>query len=547
MNSNTRISKLSAISSGIFFAAFLLLAFVFNGHYEIVDPLSSLKVGLRLRWLVLPCIVVAVVSLVPLFASLFLFLASQGKLSERMAKRVHESQFVRWATRPQSSPSRKAPFALVLAVAVTCILLFVGLLHRWGILEEDRLNGQMYDVLSAIRGYDYRTGTLSGIVRGSLYPENDDVEQFAKDLTETVARLRNAGAIAILVPEAEAPRSMIIGLMTRHNEVQRSLLPPDRIEGSRATKITYHAQSVPGQANKDLLAFRRFLASTRISVLYSTVGIIQNLRDSTGEIAVPQGTFATGTISLRPGGSLLKVPLFRGSGSWYVGTDHDVLVPLLQIMASTRDVSAQGSTSPAAQSIGVKIPQSNGSYFSRDRFPERLPFDFFVLREIRNGTRSQAGQDDLLFSPATARPPKKGEAPESLSSERLKEMVQGKCVLLSSSLGWNGPESPTLRAYAAALQNLLDGKTLTKSVGSYLWVSLILLIASALIASLVRPLLASLSILLLVITFLWISSLTYDHSGVYLDLVSPLLSLAIAAWAFPLLRYVSKQQASFPA
>jgi hypothetical protein len=109
--------------------------------------------------------------------------------------------------------------------------------------------------------------------------------------------------------------------------------------------------------------------------------------------------------------------------------------------------------------------------------------------------------------------------------------VQGKIVLLSESFGernFNG-----LRAYASAIENILDGKITRKSETGYLWLSVVCVVVAGFIAYRFRMIAAILLMSVLAVCTLLFGSYLYDSQNILIDIFYPLMSLAMAMVAFP--------------
>ena len=96
------------------------------------------------------------------------------------------------------------------------------------------------------------------------------------------------------------------------------------------------------------------------------------------------------------------------------------------------------------------------------------------------------------------------------------------------------------RAYVAALESIMQGNVIRKVELSPLWLTLLCIVISALIASKFRPLVSVLMVFFFGVLVLIADSIVYDRMDVLLEIIYPLLSILMTMTIFPALSFVHR-------
>lgn len=516
MNDESKLRLKGLFSSACTFALFVGLAVLLNDYYKVASPHTPVRVGINLQWYARFFLALSILPFLTFLLRLFTMPALRQLVPSKWTDPIASSAFGRWLLADQRIP-RKRPARIVLLLAtIASIMLVVLAIRRTGVIPDEMVDGTLYDAVSTIRGDAEPSEELTHVVRASFRSTSSDPVALAKDLTETIVALKEAGASAILTPDIDPLRSEINGISTSRTRINvLSVFGPE----VRQARLSYH----------------RALRATGIAVLYSMVGFFPRPVDSLATGSLPFGTFANFGTELWPGGSLVRIKLTPLSNDpLWKGID-DALVPLWKIHASAGN--GEGGVTNDEFLMGNRaIPLTNGVLYSKDRLRSYRPMDIAILRGLPAPFAESVEDDKLRFYDWNAPRPTPATVPEHLNPQELAAVVRGKCVMITLSYD---AYAATARAYAVMFQNVVEGKYVRRPLYGGVWAALIFLTIAALVSYFTRPLVATISILVLGLVALFGGSIMYDHWGVLIDIFPPLFAVGLASWSMPLVSYAS--------
>jgi hypothetical protein len=219
----------------------------------------------------------------------------------------------------------------------------------------------------------------------------------------------------------------------------------------------------------------------------------------------------------------------RGAG--FADTPYDLTLELLRMYNGySRDLEAH-QVGNVVQFGKHRIPvTSDGWMYSRNLDAWR-PGDRLVY--VDSLGRWMGYDDDRFFF----RNAKTAGLKLLLSSKRaavdIGDQLRGKIVILED--GFRDYSYTYPRAYAVALQSILDNNVIIKSDQGHIWLSLICLALAGFFAGQFRPTIAVPFIFILGLVALLACSYLYDYRNYLVDVFYPLLSTAIAMVTFPII------------
>jgi hypothetical protein len=449
-------------------------------------------VTLNLGWIFWLCIMLSTLCTLPLLRAFFFILHRRGSLpnvidrlfSDEIRKR-NESIMERLSSRMFGVIGR-------LVIAGIGILLVVMLLYRTGVIHNDEVDSNLYALARSLKGMHQQEAKFNNVsVFDFVRPH---FGEYLPDCLKLVRDLKEAGAKVVLLrlsPETTTP-------------------PVDPKEGLR---------------------LMRELENTGIVVFGTPYGRNFRYADSAGEIKFSKGTFTLAEHNMEESIDLCR---FKPSGmeSDYTDPLRDVT---LEIIRKYKGYANHLSPERGADQIrfgDFTIPVTNdGWMFSRDK---GFPSGHTVAYVDNKGDWVYWRQQGSTFSFPEVK--KAGLAVSTFPMGKVKLIsgeVQGKIVLLAESFGDRNILGSRARAYASAIENILDGNVTRKSETGYLWLSVVCLVIAGFIAYRFRLVAAILLILVLAVCTLLFGSYLYDNQNILVDIFYPLLSLAMAMVAFP--------------
>jgi hypothetical protein len=444
-------------------------------------------VTLNLRWIFWLSVTLSILCILPLLRAFFYVLHQRSSLpkaidwlfSDEIRARM-ESIIARLQAKAFGTIGR-------LAIAGVGILVVIMLLYRTGAIHNDEVDSNLYALAHSLKGTHRQEASFSNVsVFGFNRPHYGE---YLPDCLKLVRDLKEAGAKVVL-----------LGL----------------------------SPSTPADL-KESLKLMRELENTGIVVFGTPYGRNFRSADSLGEIKYSKGTFTLSEHSIEEAIGLSR---FKPSGM-----ESDYSDPLLdvslEIIRKYKGYSDHVWPERGADEIrfgDFKIPVTkDGWMFSREK--GFTIWQILVYVDSKGDWVYWRQQGSMWNAPEVK---KAGLAVSTAPRGVMKLIggeVQGKIVLLSESFGernFNG-----LRAYASAIENILDGKITRKSETGYLWLSVVCVVVAGFIAYRFRMIATILLMSVLAVCTLLFGSYLYDNQNILVDIFYPLMSLAMTMVAFP--------------
>jgi hypothetical protein len=474
-----------------FLALMFALLSIPAGRMIKVTYLQSVgSVTLNLRWIFWLSITLSVLCALPLLRAFFYVLHQRGSLPKAVdwffsdkTRNGIESFLGRLQAKAFSTIGR-------LAVAGVGILVVVMLLYRTGVIHNDEVDSNLYALAHSLKGIHQQEASFSNV---SVFSFNrPHYGEYLPDCLKLVRDLKEAGARVVLLrlsPETTTP-------------------PVDPKEGLRLI---------------------RELENAGVVVFGTPYGRNFRYVDSAGEIKISKGTF---TLSEHNTEEAIGLYRFKPSGmeSEYSDPLLDVSLEIIRKYKGYSEHLWPERGSDEIRFGDFKIPVTkDGWMFSREK--GFAVWQLLVYVDSKGDWVYWRQQGSMW----NAREVKKAGLAVSTSPrgvmKLIGEEVRGKIVLLSESFGernFNG-----LRAYASAIENILDGKITRKSETGYLWLSVVGVVIAGFIAYRFRLVAAILLMFVLAVCTLLFGSYLYDSQNILVDIFFPLISIAMAMMAFP--------------
>jgi hypothetical protein len=128
--------------------------------------------------------------------------------------------------------------------------------------------------------------------------------------------------------------------------------------------------------------------------------------------------------------------------------------------------------------------------------------------------------------------------------EFCRDGLRGKIFLISWGEGPDFEAYLYNRAYASALESIIQKNVLRKSELNPLWLTIVCIAFSAFLAYRCQPLVSILSIFLFGVMIALADSLLYDRMNVLIEVIYPLLSVLLAMFIFPTIAFVHRLKLS---
>lgn len=393
------------------------------------------------------------------------------------------------------------------------ILLLSVFLSRFNAIDDDGINGHLYELVLQLRGVEHVNQAFSKVAQLLYLTPSNDVDQHLHDLLKIVTDLKSVGAKAVLITLPEFPPEGK-GVFPLLRQIEKS--------GIVVWGIPF--ESYPESPSK--------------------------IADSLG---VPWPWVAPYTTA--------SDELWRGpflSRLWH----FDLALPLLGKYHNYPYYEFARRVGYEVIEFGdYRIPMTKkGWVYALDRYTGSIGPDLYVHRggSWQIGMHFGGGDPVRGFQITKYVGPKKGpdtlgyytyhgasdvESPWLPFGQKTFEWkVKDKIVLLVGNYGRAvGPYLPD-RAYAVGLESVLQGNSMKKPASGYLWLSLACLALAGFFAYRFRPLVAILLMFVLAVCALVFGSYLYDSLNIIIDIFYPLLSIGVAMIVFPTIAVMRREE-----
>jgi hypothetical protein len=513
MNKSPNKSQTSLVAYFLLALFFALLSVLANRPTEIHHSGQGIGISIDTRWMFWLLLALSAACLTPLIASVLQTLHQQKK-TPQFLRFLFEADFREQANRFVLK-TRVHLFGDVGLIVITggAILLLVAYLHQTRAVDDDAVNGNLYDLSLQLRGAHSSPQQFSAVSRLLYLTADVNPVHQLRDCSDIVKRLKNAGAKAVLVSFPDFS-TVVDESFEMVNEIESS--------GIVVWGVPMGSKSIPW---------------TRMA-------------DSTGKIRLSKATYLSRNEEMWKGSMLARVRISYGRAVGNAG--GDVIATLLQKIQGIPYYQSAKNNDGAIDVGNYTVPLSNeGWMYSLDHYAGSVHPDIYVHRGQNWAIGRTYWFTDVLHSQENTRYTGKGKDLDSLRysirlrgdassspaepiDERTFEAkVKGKIVLLVSNHGMTSGSYLPDRAYAVALENILQGSVMKKADHSYIWYSFVWLAVAGYVAIRFRALVAILLMFVLALCALWFGSYLYETRNVLIDIFYPLLSIAIAIIVFP--------------
>ena len=489
---------------------FALLSVLASRHVAIQYTRLSASVGIDIRWIFWLLVLLSLVCLVPLIAAIFHNLHERRRLPAFLDS-FFQDEF-RVKRERMTWDIRKLLFGRIGLSVITgaAILLLLVFLNRTSAVDEDALNGNLYEVVLNLRGVKHPRESFSKVAQLLYLTPGKDLVQHLRDLFNIVSDLKHAGAKAVLITLPELPPS-----------------------GRQAFRLMSELE------NSGIVVW---------GVPYgSYVGSESRLSDSLGGIRPTLAYYMT------PADELWRGPYL--SRLWRV----DVALPLLRKYHNYPYYQLAEEVGGELVFGDYRIPETKkGWMYGVDRYTASIWPDIYVHRGEQWWVGAHVGgpvgirgfQITGYVGPSKETGAlgyyaynwkSRAEPPWlAIDNHVLEGKVKDKIVLVRGNYGSISGSYPPDRAYAVGLESILRGQVMKKAELGYLWLSLACLVAAGFFAYCFRALVAILLMFVLAACVLLFGSYLYDSQNSLVDIFYPLLSIAIAMIVFPTITVAHK-------
>ena len=485
---------------------FALLSILASRPIAIQYTRMSFSMGIDTRWIFWLLLIFSAICMVPLLVAVLRGLYEQKILPKSLGfffgeeSKADRDRIV-WKLRTWL-------FGRIGMTIITgaAILLLNVFLTRSSAIDDDDVNGRVYELVLQLRGVEHVNLAFSKVAQLLYLTPSNDVDEHLRDLLKIVTDLKSAGAKAVLITLPEFPPE------------GKGVFPLLRqIEKSGIVVWGVPFESYPESPSK----------------------IADSLDVSWPSVA----HYMTEANELWRGPFLSRL--------WH----FDVALSLLWKYESHPPFEIWQWL---GNEIDSRIPMTKkGWVYALDRYTGSIGPDLYVHRggSWQIGMHFGGGDPVRGFQFTKYVGPKKGtdtlgyytyhwasdvESPWLPFGQKTFEWkVKDKIVLLAGNYGRAvGPYLPD-RAYAVGLESVLQGNLMKKPASGYLWLSLACLALAGFFAYRFRPLAAILLMFVLAVCTLVFGSYLYDSLNIIIDIFYPLLSIGIAVIVFPTIAVMS--------
>ncbi len=472
-------------------AIYLLLAGVFalasiytSRLTYVTFSMSYLMGRISLRWVFWLTTILALVSLFRLIMLVLRGLHERSLLPnplEMFYREKFQSAFAR--TVLMLRQKTKSLGGQLIAVGLG-ILLAVAFISNTYLIRDRDVNSYLNEYALGLLGKSGTRLESPAVLELQLFMASRDVSQYLKNCEAIVRDLENVGAKAVLIDI----RSMAGG----KPDVDRKLLEP--------------------------------LAKSEIVVFGGpTFYMLPSSSPSRGIYTLRQFEISTNPFVARiqPAGDLLRDPHARDAYP-------DVTLELLRKYGrypTDLKPKLEGTSITFGQ---FRIPiAGDGWMYSRDRWGDVA---FWPRIYVDQGFDSDSLRyQGMRYGPYFGK-----------DLQKLREEFKDKILLIGWSTSYSFENFIYNKAYAVALQNIIENSVIKKVEMSPLWLSVICVAISILIAHRFRPLVSVLLIFLFGICVLFADSLLLDRMNVLIEIIYPLLSILLTMMILPMVSFVNR-------
>lgn len=482
---------------------FALLSILASRPMAIQYARMSFSMGIDTRWIFWLLLIFSALCMVPLLVAIFRGLYDQKMLPKSLSFFLGE----------ESKPDRDRMvwklrswlFGRIGMTIITgaAILLLNVFLTRSSAIDDDDVNGRLYELVLQLRGVEQVNFSFSKVAQLLYLTPSKDADQHLHDLLKIVTDLKSAGAKAVLITLPEFPPEGK-GVFPLLRQIEKSEIV---------------VWGIP---------FESYIESP------------SKVADS---LSMPYPRWAQ---YLTAANELWRGPFL--SRLWH----FDLASPLLWKYKNYPPFETWQWHGDEIEFGDYKIPTTRkGWVYALDRYTGSIGPDFYVHRggSWRIGMVVGGGDPVRGFQMTKYVGPMKVydtlgyytyhrasdvESPWLPFGQKTFEWkVKDKIVLVAGNYGRAvGPYLPD-RAYAVGLESVLRGNLMKKPASGYLWLSLACLALAGFFAQRFRPLAAILLMFVLAVCTLVFASYLYDRLNIIIDIFYPLLSIAVAMVVFP--------------
>jgi hypothetical protein len=499
---------------GLFFAVLAILA---KRPMSISYERMGASVGIDTRWFFWLLLTLSALCVVPLIVTILRTLHDQRKLPGVLNfffLQEHESEPSQTADKIYGWIFGRLGIFVLTGAAILLLGLFI---QRTNAVDDDNVNGNLYELMLRLRGVARPNLAFSSVTQVLYLTPGKDSDQQLRDLLDIVTRLKNAGA-----------RTVVISL---------PLFPPE---------------------GKNVFPLIREINSSGIVVWgtsYSTTTKqVTEIADSLGGMTPTLAHYSTGVDDLWRGPALVR--LWRA----------DVPLPILGMYHNY--AKYMNYPPPLRDEIefgDYKIGLTAGRWtYALDKYSfsalEQMCIhrgDAWVLGGMVWGAlpiRSQRitrylgsiNETDTLHYSSFARSSERNSLRVPLGQGALEQNVKNKIVLLVGNYGSSWGNFLPDRALAVWLESALRGELMKKPASGHLWLSIACLVIAGFFAYRFRPLMAILLMFFIAAVTLVAASHLYGSMNIMIDIFYPLLSIGVAMIAFPAIAAVDRMRRTMP-
>jgi hypothetical protein len=486
---------------GLFFA---LLSIVAKRPMAIGYERLGASVGIDTRWLFWLLLSLSAACMVPLITAILRILHTQKKLPKFL------DSFYLAEFESEQSRIREKLFgwflgrAGMLALTGAAILLMGLFIARTNALDDDNVNGNLYDLILRLRGVERANLNFTHVTQLLYLTPSKDPDQHLRDLRDIVVKLKSAGA-----------RTVVISLPQ---------FPPD---------------------GRNVIPLIKEICSSEIVVWGMSYGTmnqpVTQIAESLGATTLSLARYSTSMNELWRGPSLVR--LWRADAALTILGEYHNYPRYMNYQPPSKDEIDFGN---------YKVPLSKGQWtYALDKYEvsalERICIhrgDAWISGGMVWGgmpiqsqrTSRYLGsmkETDTLQYSAYNRTPERKSLWAPLEKGALEENVKNKIVLLVGNYGSQWGHYMPDRAIAVWLESVLRGELMRKPPSGHLWVSIACLVIAGFFSYRFRPLMAILLMFVVAAITLVAASHLYNSMNVIIDIFYPLLSIGVAMIVFP--------------
>jgi hypothetical protein len=393
-------------------------------------------------------------------------------------------------------------------MAGAAMLLLSVFLSRFNAIDDDNVNGHLYQIVLQLRGIEPDYRPFSKVTQVLYLTPSNNADEYLHDLLKVVSDLKGAGAKAVLITLPEFP-------------------PPGNGVFPLLRQIDKSGIVVWG------IPFESYYENP------------SSIADSLGMPYPRWAPYATAPNELWKGPHLSRLWHFDVASSLLWKYENRPPFELWQWNGNEFD---------------SRIPMTKkGWVYALDRYTGSFGSDFYVHRgeSWRIGASVGGGDPVRGFHITKYVGPAKAhnavgyytyhwtrgvESPWMPFDDKMFEnKVRDRIVLLAGNYGRVvGPYMPD-RAYAVGLESVLRGNLMTKPASGYLWFSIACIALAGFLGYGFRPLIAILLMFVLAAITLVVASQLYNSMNIMIDIFYPLLSIGVAMIVFPAIAAVHRR------